>query len=620
MRLLSLDKLKNVVEVQLYQDGLDPQVGNILNLLGRKISPVQFGVQAIKDIVAFLKKLQKKDHAHQHLQTTVKLNNKIVFFGDAFEDFHRVLDMLRARVEKIRNEHKIDRTIGGVLLDSKVLVPTITGIPLAYRLSDNFIVQLNAMFNKDEKKLNVDLNRSLVVGVLASAKMLLKNNKLGYEYESRLAFTPQMNFDFERDNGYVLRFNIGDLDQRTVLKFKQSLREVRSDGVENSENELAPEPRSNNCVTLFRKLTYESSKLLHLFPTLVLSYCRKASQVKGLLIPNVEYSVSKPEKEVTALELRLQKEALDNMDRYSAKLVAVGSPSNKEVVAAVEIHKGDPKVAKLIFKTPERSFESTFTRTAGQGGELNMAIDLPQVIKVNLNGKFEKDKETNTRNNNFLVEYTFPDDPTTHTIKYKQRFGYNLKRSSKEKMAFFDYATQMESSRRPYLNYRTAFLVKYRPLKHNEINLEFAHGDGFTRQYQFHRVSNVDVAEMKPLKMTAENDVKILATPFDVNLELKANVKIAGEKSGNTEFNYKLKGKNLSKRAAEGGYEDIDGELSVKNEGPQINSNINAHLKAYGKEYGYESQMKQVDANNYEGKITIQTDKDKKIFVNHKTM
>ena len=83
------------------------------------------------------------------------------------------------------------------------------------------------------------------------------------------------------------------------------------------------------------------------------------------------------------------------------------------------------------------------------------------------------------------------------------------------------------------------------------------------------------------------------------------------------EFDLNLKGKDLSKRAA-GGDNDIDGKVAYRNKGSSIDSKLDASLKVRGREMGWNSELKQTEPQKYEGKITIQTEKDKKIFIVHK--
>lgn len=232
------------------QEGFDKQVGNVLNVMARKISPSQFSFELVKDLSAIVEKLRKKDHTHNHLQMSAKVNGKNILFTDAFEDIHTLVDLLRKRIEKVIAEKNVDRTIGGVLIDTKVVVPTVSGIPLVYKLADNFVLQYNGEVSKDGNKKHIILNRSLIAGIRASVKLLLKEHKLGYEYNGKLALTPNYDMEVEKtEKGVQLKLNTKE-EKMTLLKFKQSLREIKQSGTDvTSENELAPEPRSDNCVS-----------------------------------------------------------------------------------------------------------------------------------------------------------------------------------------------------------------------------------------------------------------------------------------------------------------------------------------------------------------------------------
>lgn len=353
---------------------------------------------------------------------------------------------------------------------------------------------------------------------------------------------------------------------------------------------------------------------------LVLNYCRKSSQVKGLKIPNIEYYVTKPDPAITAIQVDLQAETADaTAKKFVAKVNALGSATNREHLAQLEIAypKDGPKEVKLLLKSPENSFETKFALNLDQSRNLNIKLNLPHFVDINVKGNFEKEKETNGSKNEIVVEYKFPDDPTTHTLKSKINLAYNLKRSGKDKVANLDYSALFESSRRPYLNHRAVVQFKYRPYKVNELVLEFAYGKDLDNLYKFSRISKVDVQEFRPFKMNSESETNIVATDFDVNYELKSDTRVLSDKGNALEFDLNVKGKDRSKRAA-GGNNEIDGKIQYRNKGSSIDSKLDATLNLRGRELAWNSELKQVEPQKYEGKITIQTEKDKKIIIVHK--
>jgi len=184
-----------VAEISVRQEGLDKQVGNVLNLISRKVGAAQFGFEIVKDLSELATKLKTKDHEHNHLQLYAKVNGKNVLFTDAFEDLHTLVDLLRKRFQKIVSDKKVDFTIGSVFIDTKVIVPTITGIPLVYKLNDNGILQINGQVDSSNNRKHFIVSRSIIAGIQASIKLKLKDQKLGYEYDGKLAFIP--NIDVE---------------------------------------------------------------------------------------------------------------------------------------------------------------------------------------------------------------------------------------------------------------------------------------------------------------------------------------------------------------------------------------------------------------------------------------
>ena len=334
--------------------------------------------------------------------------------------------------------------------------------------------------------------------------------------------------------------------------------------------------------------------------------------------------MTKPDAAITAIKVDLQAESPDaTSKKHLAKINAIGSSTNREHLAQLDFKfpKDAANEMKLLLKSPDNTFETKFSvNLSDQGRNLTLILmlNLPNLIDITATGKFDREKEANGLKNELLVEYKFPDDTaTTHTIKFRNSLNFNLKRSGKDKVANLDYSCLFESSRRPFLNHRSLISFKYRPYKVNELVLEFAYGKDMDNLYKFSRISTVDVQEFRPFKMTSDSETKIVLTDFDINYELKADTKVLSDKGNALELDLNLKGKDLSKRAA-GGNNDIDGKVSYRNKGSSVDSKLEASLKVRGREMGWNSELKQVEPQKYEGKITIQTDKDKKIFIVHK--
>lgn len=246
-----------------------------------------------------------------------------------------------------------------------------------------------------------------------------------------------------------------------------------------------------------------------------------------------------------------------------------------------------------------------------------MKLDLPLGVKADITGESKYDKENNLRKNHLKIEYQVPDDEKKHVVDLENELGYNFKRSSKEKVSNLDLKMKYTSSRFPCTNHKWALQFKYRPFKTSEFNYEFAHGADFQHRLQIMRNSQTDVQEVKPLKMTGNSDIKLISTGLDIDYDLKSEFLYESNKGMPTNLEYKIKGKDRSKRAADLGMDDVEGSIDLKNSGSPIDYKINANLKVKDQKYAYESEMKQTEPQQYEGKITI-THNDKKIFVHHK--
>lgn len=356
---------------------------------------------------------------------------------------------------------------------------------------------------------------------------------------------------------------------------------------------------------------------------LVLNYCRKSSTVKGLTIPNVEYYITKPDKGLKAIELELFKQASGSDHRqYAVKIRGVGAAGNTEHSAEIDITypKDGKKEAKLSLKSPNNKFETSLSLNLDSSKNLDIKLNLPHVADIDVKGKLGVNKESGEKTTDIKVEYKFPDDPTVHTLKYNNKWNFSFKRSNKDKVASADFQSDFVSSRRPFLNHKTNFVLRYRPLKLQQITLEFTHGANNDNKFRFHRLTNIDVKEMKPFTMNADSDLQVVSTLLDVNYDLKTKMGLVSSSKGlPANFDISVKGKDLSKRAAAEGAVDIDGELKYNNKGTdKLDQTINGKLKIGNKEMAYDSELKQTDANKFEGKITVQTEKDKKIFVTHK--
>ncbi|OTF70165.1 Group 14 mite allergen-like protein (Apolipophorin-like) [Euroglyphus maynei] len=591
-----------------------------MSLLEKK--SFQSVMQFVRDTLKMLAQIRKNADDNHHMKVSVKVNGKNVYYTDVFQDLKKLKELLVKRAEKIINEKKVDRSIGGVLLDSKLALPTITGLPLIYKFGDNFVLRYDGEFSGEKGDRHIRLNGGVVAGFYGRVKLLVKDQKMGYEYDGKLAYTPLVDMDIQKkEHSLLLRFNTKDVDQHTVFRFKQSLREKRATGEEKDyENEVTPESRSDRCFSFFRMYLFipplhKTQLILSLFMMTVMNYCRKASHIKGLILPNVEYYVMKPEKEVTALELLLKSETEDKTRRYMAELTAVGSPSNKQARAQLEVTKGEQY--RVTLKLPEHEFNTEFTINSDKNN-LKMHMDFPNVLQADLTGSFEHDKENNVRKNRLNLQYKFANDDQPHTVEYENEFSFNLKRSSKEKNSGLDYRAKYVSSHFPILNHKLNVQFKYRPFKVNELNLEGEFGREFQHKFQLMRNSQMEVEEVRPFKMHGNSDIKLMANDLDIDLDLKSEFKYESNKGTPIELQYKVSGKDRSKRAAELGAEDVEGVIDYKNNGSPIDSKMHAHLKAKGNHYEYDSELKQTQPQQYEGKITMSKN-DKKIFINHKS-
>lgn len=279
--------------------------------------------------------------------------------------------------------------------------------------------------------------------------------------------------------------------------------------------------------------------------------------------------------------------------------------------------KDGPKEVAFLLKSPNNKFETKLTANLDASRNIDLKLELPHVIDLSLKGKFDTDKETNAAKSDIVIEYKRPGDSTAHTVKYQNSFAASLKRSSKDKVASLDYSSNFESSRIPSLNHRSLVAFKYRPYKVQDFTIEFAYGKDLANLLKFARVAKVDVQEFRPFKMTSEAETNIIATDLDVHYELKSDTRILNDKGNAVEFDYTMTGKDRSKRAA-GGNNDINAKVQYRNKGANVDSKLDASLSLRGREMAWNSEMKQVEPQKYEGKITLQTDKDKKIFIVHK--
>ncbi|KPM11048.1 Sar s 14 allergen (apolipophorin-like protein) [Sarcoptes scabiei] len=591
-------ELKDLVEIQLYQNGLDTEMGNLIDVMEKK----SFASMAslVKDIVKMLMQLRKKHEHNGHLKMAMKVNGKNVMFGDVFEDLHALADLVRKRLEKIVNEKKVDRTIGGVMFDSLVVVPLVNGLPLLYKTENNYLLQYNGEVSGEKGKRNVKLNLSLVSGMIGGAKIKVKDEKMAYLYQAKWAYTPHLDFDIERkDNSMLFRLNLKDLDKRTVFQFHHNLREKRSNGEIRDYDSLPHDEPKEKCFTTFS-----------------LEYCRKEYYPYKMYYPNVEYFVSKPNKDVNAIELEFKHESDDSKKnrKYTAELREVGPATPKTAKLEIDVAKGEEY--KVTMKSPNNEFHTEFTFAADKN-HLKMKADFPDRFRADVTGTFEHDKETGVRKNKLNVEYKLGSDDKAHTIEYENEMAFKLKRSSKEKNTNLMYKSKYISSRMPGLNHKTALEFKYRPFKTNDLNLELEFGNDLQHKYQLQRKTDMEVEEMRPFKLKGNSDIKLVATDFDVDYDLKSDFKYESNKGTPMELQYNLKGKDRSKRAAEKNQEEIEGKIDYKNNGSPIDSKMNANLQAWGNQYAYESELKQVEPQRYEGKITMSKN-DKKIFITHK--
>lgn len=244
--------MKEIVEIQITQNGFERELTNAMALMEKK--SFQSIMQFVRDTLKMLAQIRKNADDNHHMKITVQINGKNVYYTDVFQDLKKMKELIIKRAEKIINEKKVDRSIGGVLLDSKLVLPTITGLPLMYKFGDNFLIRYDGEFSGEKGDRHIKLNGGVVAGVYGQMKLLVKDQKMGYEYDGKLAYTPMLDMDIQKkEHSLLLRFNTKDVERRTIMRFKQSLREKRATGEEKDyENEITPESRSDQCFSFFR--------------------------------------------------------------------------------------------------------------------------------------------------------------------------------------------------------------------------------------------------------------------------------------------------------------------------------------------------------------------------------
>ena len=360
-------------------------------------------------------------------------------------------------------------------------------------------------------------------------------------------------------------------------------------------------------IGMFRKLNIS-------FPGINL--CAQGNWPDGAPLPNLEYTITRQDPSVDAVELTLEKPAA-SATRDLLVWTAKASAGQREYLAQVEVRnpKEGQKKASLKLVSPRRTItaDTTISKSAnGNVSNVEFDLKLPNVIDVNTKYTFEQKGEE--QNIDILTEYQCAGSDRKETIKWNRRSSLSFKREKKSKVINVSYNHDFQSSQFPEYDSRLSYYTNMKPYQTSKSDFKFEWGQGLKNRVGLVHTSSMDIIELRPFQAVSENSFRIESTPHDVNYDLKLKSDISMIKSKPKRISLELIGDDAANRPDRA----IRASFKYDRTDEPVQQTINATLAYPGRDLGYYSEVKQIKDLTFTGK-TVLSSQGRSMIIDHKS-
>ncbi|GFU36165.1 apolipophorins [Nephila pilipes] len=333
-----------------------------------------------------LRRLTKDLDMQMHVRI---LNNEV--FGISSTDLSGLSELFKMSdiFEKLARERRTDFSHSFVFLNSKLVIPSMTGRSYSIELSGSSTVGLSAESKVDLLRFPRDIDVKLHfkprvnVEVWAKVGILSSHYKPGLKYKTRLYFESDLKANAQIKDGHLATVSVSLPSENVVVaKMSTDIVEIDSD---NNERRLFDKMQT--------KVDYCFNQLKK---TLGLSACSKIEVAKPFVtrsppyiaaVGNVEFSLKKSDLSFSSYVLRAEiPKQLDSQMKYLISLDTPGSKVSRRLVAGLDVeqHEGHKKLS-LELTSPFKTLRGTGSYTLNDKiikGKLDIQTGSKKILLV----------------------------------------------------------------------------------------------------------------------------------------------------------------------------------------------------------------------------------------------
>lgn len=314
-----------------------------------------------------------------------------------------------------------------------------------------------------------------------------------------------------------------------------------------------------------------------------LSMCKRLTAYVDYKIPDAEIFLTKIDRTMGAIELYLEApKSMHSRENniWITSIDAIDSEVDRKYSA--ELHLFNPlngvKEARLKLQTPKNSFlsrASLFVEIQQSIEIIESEIDFPFLGYFRL--KLITNRSLNLVNNEMKISYKLLQSEEESI----QWIGKIIHSSNELKEIDCLHESQFISTQFSKYNMKITFHQKFIPFVSRKSELTIGWNDDYRDRIRLSYTSDLNVTDIRPLKITNENYFIIEATPFDINYELKLDIGLVFDSHKLQQLNIDIIGKDLNGRENF----DFSGFLNYDRNNSSLNQTINVALKYAGHDF-----------------------------------
>jgi hypothetical protein len=246
-------KQLQLIEITLRQNGFNNIIENVFkqnsnqnyfNLFKEIIESFKSNSNSNQNenvLKSFAKTLRLNQNSNQNFaQIFIKFDGKSIFVFDLLNDFENFEQIFAKIKQQYNSRQEFSRAIALVLSDTRVRIPTLTGIPIELNLNASLASSIKANVQMNDRLIEVGLRPSVSAQMSAGIGLSIPSAQRGLVYVGEVWSAPIIDFKIDSQDKriWTARVNIPEQKQSIFgLKLKQSLNNKNNNELNDNSND-----------------------------------------------------------------------------------------------------------------------------------------------------------------------------------------------------------------------------------------------------------------------------------------------------------------------------------------------------------------------------------------------